>query len=231
MNQQPDNQYETYLRSLRLGLINRIRYEQDTGALHILDVGCHDGSMWDGSLEDVVVDGVDIDIEAIEKAKDSGVYREVHCKDIPNVSDYDVVMCCGVLEHVDDYWGFSQALLRANNIIMTVPNAWSFHRLVGLYMGMLREPEDLHDGDIAIGHKRVFNPNSWRDFVTIFANDGGFHTVESGSIGMKVVSSQQMIDIGYDAWNAFDEVGEDLALCGDNYYYGAELYAIFGRYS
>lgn len=227
MNQQPNNEYESYLRSLRLNLLQKINIESDH--IYVLDIGCNDGSMWFNHKNSMIIDGVDIDDQALIYAGTSGVYRELHHTNIPDISNYDIVMCCGVLEHVEDYWTFSEGFQRAKSVVMTVPNGWSFHRIMGYYMGLLNQPEDLHDGDLSIGHKRVFTPDTWRDFITIFANDGGFHQIECGSIGLKTLSSGQMIELPHDAWQAFDETGEDLMLCGNNCYYGAELYAILER--
>ena len=228
MSQQPDNLYETYLRSLRLDLLSLLTYNYHEAS--VLDVGCADGNMWADSQKPKSLDGVDIDDDLLKKAGELGVYRTTSSSiDNFDMSGYDIVVCFGVLEHVEDYWTFSEPLQRSKRIVMTVPNAWSFHRITGYYMGMIEDPASMHAGDLEIGHKRVFTPEMWRDFITVFAADGGFHKMQCGSIGMKVLSSQQMIDIGDDKWQSLDKTGEDLILCGDNCFYGAELYAILEK--
>ena len=71
-----------------------------------------------------------------------------------------------VLEHVDD----ARATLRAvsewlapgGRVLAAVPNARSLHRQAAVIMGLLREESQLNDADRGHGHRRVFDPESYR---------------------------------------------------------------------
>lgn len=228
MSQQPDNLYETYLRSLRFQLLSKLDLPIDD--VKILDIGCADGSMWKNEKHKYLLDGIDVDDQMLKSAKESGIYNNLSLSiDSGAIENYDVVVCFGVLEHVDEYWDLGVMLKDAKRLILTVPNAWSFHRIVGVHLGHILEPDELHAGDIAIGHKRVFDPHQWRAFITTLAADGKFSQIYCGSIGMKFTNSLEMINFSKDQWEAFDETADDLELCGNNCFYGAELYAILGR--
>lgn len=227
MSQQPDNHYESHLRSLRYSLF-KDSVRRDT--ISVLDVGCAGGEMWEGRKTPSVLDGIDSDANMLEIAESKQIYRNLFKSfDDVKVHEYSLVMCCGVLEHVYDYWEFASNMKVAKNLILTVPNAWSFHRIVGVHLGQLPEPTHLHSGDVSIGHRRVFDPEAWRSFITVLAADGKFDYIECGSIGMKFGSSAQMLNFLPEVWNAFDETALDLDLSGENCFYGAELYAILGR--
>lgn len=71
-----------------------------------------------------------------------------------------------VLEHVDDGVGvlkhIRQFLAPGGRILCAVPNARSIHRQAGVLMGHLGFEEDMSPLDIHHGHKRVYNPESFR---------------------------------------------------------------------
>jgi hypothetical protein len=232
MSQQPHNPYESHLRSLRLQLVL-----EDADYFHhttILDVGCADGSLWGELMYDdtkFIVDGVDVDQEMLEQAKETGKYRELHF-DIStvDVGSYDHVICLGVLEHVEEYWDFAEVLSEAKYLTLTVPNAWSPHRMLGFHKGMIKNLDDLDESDLSIGHKRVFDPELWQSFLTIFKMHYNFDVLETGSLGFKPLTSGQLSE-HTDLFGALDKVGMDLELCGPGTIHGAELYAVLKKKS
>jgi 2-polyprenyl-3-methyl-5-hydroxy-6-metoxy-1,4-benzoquinol methylase len=84
--------------------------------------------------------------------------------------DFDNIVLGHVLEHVDD----PVAILRRagswlhpqGRILAAVPNSRSLHRQAAVIMGLLEREDQLNDLDRHHGHRRVYNPESFRqDFL------------------------------------------------------------------
>lgn len=83
---------------------------------------------------------------------------------------FDAIVLGHVLEHVEDP---VDILSRAKNwlapggaIYGAVPNSHSLHRQAAVQMGLLESEDEFTDADRALGHRRVFDPASFRrDFV------------------------------------------------------------------
>jgi 2-polyprenyl-3-methyl-5-hydroxy-6-metoxy-1,4-benzoquinol methylase len=80
---------------------------------------------------------------------------------------FDTIVLGHVLEHVQDP---AEILARARRwlkpggrIFGAVPNARSLHRQAAVVMGLLRQEDELNDLDRHHGHRRVFNPESFRN--------------------------------------------------------------------
>ena len=73
-------------------------------------------------------------------------------------------------------------------ILITVPNANSIHRLVGVEMNLLKSKYELNQSDLKVGHKRVY------DFEGLERDVNGASLSISGSGGynLKMVSLSQM---------------------------------------
>jgi 2-polyprenyl-3-methyl-5-hydroxy-6-metoxy-1,4-benzoquinol methylase len=126
-----------------------------------------------------------------------------------------------VLEHVDD----PPALLRRvrdwlepeGRLFAAVPNARSVHRQAAVLMGLLAEEHALNDTDRRLGHRRVYDPESFRAEF----HAAGFEIEVFGGFWLKPVSNGQ-IEASWtpEMLEAFMRVGErypDIA---------AELYVI-----
>jgi len=74
---------------------------------------------------------------------------------------FDVILILHVLEHVvnpvDLLRKAKNWLKKDGIIIITVPNANSLHRMLGVEMGILDEVHELSESDRLIGHRRVFD--------------------------------------------------------------------------
>jgi 2-polyprenyl-3-methyl-5-hydroxy-6-metoxy-1,4-benzoquinol methylase len=79
---------------------------------------------------------------------------------------WDNIILGHVLEHVEDPVAILQKAIEwlspAGRIFASVPNARSLHRQAGVLMSMLPYEDALNDLDRHHGHRRVFNPESFR---------------------------------------------------------------------
>lgn len=99
-----------------------------------------------------------------------------------------------ILEHVDHPVRLlrrAKRWLAANGrIIVGVPNAFSFHRLVAVHMGLLRRPTQLNERDTRLGHRRVYSGSRLLDEVRA----AGLRVVATGGVFFKPLSNQQIQD-------------------------------------
>jgi 2-polyprenyl-3-methyl-5-hydroxy-6-metoxy-1,4-benzoquinol methylase len=105
---------------------------------------------------------------------------------------FDNIILGHVLEHVED----PQALLaRARTwltdegrILAAVPNSRSLHRQAAVLMGLLKFEEELNEMDHHHGHRRVYNPETFRgDFV-----GAGLEIELFGGYWLKPLSNKQV---------------------------------------
>ena len=221
IGQQPISEYEQTLRNEKIAKL----VPADTN--RILDIGCGDGSVWNSVRIDIL-DGVDTDYEMRIRARDSGfnaVYESV-CS-LPEDSMYSLVTCFGVLEHVDDEAGFLRSLSRFNNLVITVPNADSFHRYVGKEVGVIKALTDTSENDLQIGHQRYY---TYREFMLLMATFAGSYrySLEMGTIGFKITSNDGMLPF-FDVASAINNAARDIGWIGKDAQHGAEIYAKLWR--
>jgi 2-polyprenyl-3-methyl-5-hydroxy-6-metoxy-1,4-benzoquinol methylase len=106
---------------------------------------------------------------------------------------FDNIILGHVLEHVEDP---IDILSRAKQwlkpgvgrIFGAVPNARSLHRQAAVIMGILRKEDALNEMDIHHGHRRVFNPESFRNAFS----QAGLKIEIFGGYWMKPVSNAQI---------------------------------------
>jgi 2-polyprenyl-3-methyl-5-hydroxy-6-metoxy-1,4-benzoquinol methylase len=134
---------------------------------------------------------------------------------------FDSIILEHVLEHVDD----PMALLKRvkkwlapnGRLIVGVPNGHSIHRLVAVKMGMLANPCQLNSRDYALGHRRVYTPQTLR--AELEKCDLSVH--EIGGVYFKPLSNGQI----QEHWNeemidGFYKLGKDFPD------FAAEIYAV-----
>lgn len=132
---------------------------------------------------------------------------------------YDNIILGHVLEHVEDpvnVLRIAKKSLSENGVILAaVPNAKSLHREAAVIMGMLKTIYDLNENDIHHGHRRVYNPEQFKnDFVA-----AGLNVTFQGGYWLKPVSNKQIEE----TWSnemlmAFMQLGEKFPeIAGETY--------------
>jgi 2-polyprenyl-3-methyl-5-hydroxy-6-metoxy-1,4-benzoquinol methylase len=105
---------------------------------------------------------------------------------------FDTVLVGQVLEHVIDP---VSALARVGNwladggvVCAAVPNARSLHREAGVLLGLLGDARDFSPADLANGHRRVYDPDSFRADLKA----SGLRILRLGGFWVKSLSNQQV---------------------------------------
>ena len=79
---------------------------------------------------------------------------------------FDNIVLGHVLEHVEDpkrlLSSVKSWLAPGGRVLCAVPNSRSLHRQAAVVMGLLGFEEELNDADRHHGHRRVYNPESFR---------------------------------------------------------------------
>ncbi|HAI29672.1 MULTISPECIES: class I SAM-dependent methyltransferase [unclassified Thalassospira] len=105
---------------------------------------------------------------------------------------FDNIVLGHVLEHVDDpvqILKVAKKFLAPNGILFAaVPNARSLHRQAGVIMGLLQAEDELNELDKHHGHRRVFNPESFRQAFY----QSGYNIDYFGGYWMKPVANSQI---------------------------------------
>lgn len=219
--QNPNSVYEVELRKTRIRVFADL-VSDDVD--EVLDYGCGPGlSLWENT--EFVVDGFDIDPDYREQSKAAGKFRKVY-SETPDLTKYDALVLCGVLEHIKDDQAFLECLKEARSIFLTVPNATSFHRRLGKDLGFLSRLDELTSQDFAVGHERYYDNET---LLAVFkAALGETHEVDYfGSHSFKAGSNAQMSGFA-DISESLDRVAETCGLTGPNNFSGAEL-ILFAR--
>lgn len=122
---------------------------------------------------------------------------------------FDNIVLGHVLEHVED----PAAILRrakswlapGGRVLAAVPNSRSLHRQAAVIMGLLPFEEALNEADLHHGHRRVFNPETFRQAfaaaglaIEVF---GGYWLKPLSNAQIEKTFTPQMLD-------AFMQLGE-----------------------
>jgi 2-polyprenyl-3-methyl-5-hydroxy-6-metoxy-1,4-benzoquinol methylase len=87
-------------------------------------------------------------------------------EDFETDEQFDNILLGHVLEHVEDPVAVLKSvagfLAKGGRMISAVPNARSIHRQAAVDMGLLDYEEEMNEMDRRHGHRRVFNPETFR---------------------------------------------------------------------
>jgi len=228
---EPDHPYEDISRKRKIENMPR--------ASSILDVGCGSGKVWQHYPYDAEIDGVEPNDILRGKAEDSGVFDNLfRSPDNIDIEKYDIVTIMGVLEHVDNDYEFLMSFAKANSLYLTVPNGDSFHRYMGIAMGLNSTLAELGPSDFAVGHQRVYSYNNFLNLVlktcswqtSIYSDYIG----DFGTLGFKIGTSDDMwamVEECPQREQALYNTARSLGLAGSRCKYGAELYSYTERWN
>jgi 2-polyprenyl-3-methyl-5-hydroxy-6-metoxy-1,4-benzoquinol methylase len=170
-----------------------------------------------------LVDGSEHFVEALrERFPDAEVVRSLF-EDYTPTRSYDAIILGHVLEHVEDP---AELLARAKDwlkpdgsIFAAVPNARSLHRQAAVMLGMLGDEHEMNDTDRHHGHRRVYDPESFRhDFLA-----AGMKIKIFGGYWLKPLSNAQLDE----TWTP--EMVEAFMALGERYPdIAGEIYVIAG---
>ncbi|MFN3592936.1 MAG: class I SAM-dependent methyltransferase [Thermaurantiacus sp.] len=123
---------------------------------------------------------------------------------------YDAIILGHVLEHVADPVAILARVRRwlvpeTGAVLAAVPNARSLHRQAAVIMGLLPFEEAMSEKDVHHGHRRVYNPETFRrDFLA-----AGLRIDVFGGYWIKPLSDRQLeADWTPEAIEAFMALGE-----------------------
>lgn len=105
---------------------------------------------------------------------------------------FDSIILEHVLEHVEEPVALLQIvkqwLAPNGRLFLGVPNGNSIHRQVAVKMGLLDNPCQLNSRDIALGHRRVYTPDTFR----VDIEGAGLKVSEIGGVFYKPLSNKQI---------------------------------------
>jgi 2-polyprenyl-3-methyl-5-hydroxy-6-metoxy-1,4-benzoquinol methylase len=134
---------------------------------------------------------------------------------------FNTIVMEHILEHIEQPVALlkrARAWLAADGVMLLgVPNGHSIHRLAAVKMGLLSNPCQLNDRDHALGHRRVYTPDSFREDVEA----AGLQIVERGGVFFKPLSNGQIQEHWTEQMlQGFYELGKDFPD------HAAELYVV-----
>lgn len=185
-----------------------------------LEVGCGEGQMTEQlSKLFKTVTVIDSDKQALKSVKPKKNVT-VLCSTIEEakLEMFDTIICTNFMEHVSDPAQVLEILRKYGHnktvYIFTTPNAYSYNRTIGVELGMLANPTDLHEGDITAGHQRVYTPIQFSEEL----EKANFYKLLYKPIFYKPLANTDMIKLPN---NLVDKM-----LNQDPIHSGAELFAV-----
>lgn len=178
-----------------------------------LELGAADGRMTEqlarcvGSL--VAVDGSAVYVARLRRRLPHVTAVCALFEEFEPAEPVDVAVLGHVLEHVADPVGLLERvrgyLAPGGRAIVTVPNADSLHRQVGVALGLLGDVAELNEADLRIGHRRVYT----RSRLAADLRAAGFAVEHLGGVFLKPLSNAQIEEQwSAELQDAFFEVGK-----------------------
>lgn len=205
--------------------INRAKFFEFNYNEKILDFGGGDGNVWSSlykNEKNLTIDLYEPNKKLEKIAKDKNIYSNyLNSKNDINKSFYDSVTCFGVLEHVENASSILSVLTGFRKIHIVVPNAYSFHRQIGLEKGLIKNIFELNENDLKVGHKKYYDKELLLSDIK-YLLDMNYKILKFGTISFKFLdnhNTEKFIDI----FNEINIVAKKQKLIGENCFNGAEL--------
>lgn len=120
----------------------------------------------------------------------------------------DAIFALNILEHLEDpvfvLKKYAEYLRPGGRILVAVPNARSFHRQLGVKMGLLKEEHALNAQDTILGHHRVYDMES----LSAHLDAAGLECGEIVGNYVKPLSARQMNDWSPDILDGLEKLGK-----------------------
>ena len=193
-----------------------------------LELGPAEGVMTDYLAADfpdlTLVEGAEAFCDPLRRRFPKARVHNALFEDWETADRFDTIVISHVLEHVatpsEILVKVREWLAPGGQLFACVPNARSLHRQAAVIMGLLPEERALNDTDLHHGHRRVFDPESFRAAFT----GAGMTIVAFGGYWLKPLSNAQLEETWSPSMlDAFMRLGErypDIA---------AEIYVIATR--
>ena len=190
-----------------------------------LELGSADGGMTQFLVDDfqevVSVDGSESFVSRLKERNIPNLTAITSFfEDLSLDQEFDTVILSHILEHVDNPVEILKIAKRYTKkggvILIDVPNADSFHRLIGVEMGMLPQKDALNETDVKLGHRRVYTVDLMKEHIRL----SGMKLQHWGGHFLKVLSAGQMKDFSPQLMDAFYNVGRYTPL------HAAEIYFV-----
>jgi len=216
-SQEPNTKFESILRKNKIDPLGNLQSYNK-----ILDIGCGSGDVFNNIEKLPQLDGVEPDIQLRSVAERLNIYNTIYenISDV-DISQYDMITLLGVLEHIENEKDFLKYLKDARQIYLTVPNAKSFHRLIGKDANIIQTIYDFNQNDIKVGHQRYYDDQSLLSTIQTYLTD--FDVISFGTTSMKFGTNKQMESF-IQVQKSIESVSKKFGLCGEGNFHGAELY-------
>jgi 2-polyprenyl-3-methyl-5-hydroxy-6-metoxy-1,4-benzoquinol methylase len=185
--------YSQYLYSYRYKVV---RERMQGPKVLEVGVGYGDFSSWlsQERFQTTSIDGSQTNLERARAKSQSDRIEFVHSlfEAFRTDTRFDDILITNSLEHVDDPVAvlehMSAFLNSSGRIHITVPNAYSIHRQLGVEMGMLKYEWSLNDHDRQVGHQRVYT----KELLFEHVKRAGLVIQDYDGIIFKLFSNSQM---------------------------------------
>lgn len=185
----------------------------------VLELGCGKGVLTEKlsgvCRELIIIEGSKKNINYVRKRIKKDTIKFTHSlwqdfeyssKDIS-----DIIFSMG-LEHLDPEDSIDilkklkKYLKKDGRLHIIVPNAYSLHRRVAYYMGIIQDVHELSNRDRLYGHKRVYDKNLLFDEV----KKCGYKIIHWEGVYLKPLPNQMMMDLNPDVIRGFYNMGSEL---------------------
>jgi 2-polyprenyl-3-methyl-5-hydroxy-6-metoxy-1,4-benzoquinol methylase len=197
--------------------------EEHRHGTRLLEVGCGTGAMTRYLTGEITaIDGSPKCIEeCLKQSWDPPIrFEECMAEEFAVSGDrFDDVVMAGLLEHVEDPLHLlrkaKEWLVPGGRVHISVPNALSLHRRIGVAMGMLPALNAMTKRDHAMAHRRIYKP----DELSAQLHQANWRIIHWEGVLLKPLSSAQMNDWPDERIDAFIAVGRSLPeWCAELYF-------------
>lgn len=212
--------YDDNILLLKATLEQLVRRTQQMDTIRLLSLGVGFRYVVKGLLETlgdrltkyVIVEGSPEIIELFNQELQPPPKVELvhsYFEDFDTDERFDIIEMGFILEHVEDPGAvlsrFRRFLAPGGRIMIAVPNAHSMHRLLAHQAGMMNDLHSLSDADLALGHRRYFDPAQLETLIV----DHGLEIVDRAGLMFKPFTTGQLAMLNLDPRirDAMNEIG------------------------